>query len=61
MTSLLTTAEAADRRKTTPRMIRWYVQTGRLQPAGRVGTAMLFNPADVDALTILRRNWRGAA
>lgn len=41
-------------------MIRWYVHTGRLVPVGRVGTAMLFRPDDVDALDIVRRNWRSA-
>jgi len=57
----LTTAEAAARKGTTPRMIRWYVQTDRLTPVGRKGTAMLFDPADVDALEITQRTWRVAS
>ena len=57
----LTTAEAAARKGTTPRMIRWYVQTDRLVPSQRVGTGMLFDPADIDALEIIQRNWRVAS
>lgn len=57
----LTTAEAATRKGTTPRMIRWYVQTGRLVPTERKGTGMLFDPADVDSLEITQRNWRVAS
>jgi DNA-binding transcriptional MerR regulator len=59
----LTTAEAAKRLRTSARMIRWYVSTDRLVPTQRIGTAMLFDPADLDQLepSIVRRNWKVAS
>lgn len=59
----LTTAEAADRADVSPRMIRHYVKTLRIEPVERVGKIMFFSPADVDELAarIERRNRVGVA
>ena len=50
---LITTAQAAQRRKVTQQTIRNWVAAGRLTPVlrlpGKTG-ALLFNVADVDAL-----------
>ena len=55
----LTTAQAARVLETSPRMVQYFVRTGRLTTSRRIGRQLLFDPIVVEAFkpNMVRRNW----